>query len=312
MFEELKATVEAPSPRERRENAWISDATWEFVDRRAEMRKAGILCQREARRLQRKIRASLKADRQERARRAGEAANAELATGNIREAFRHLKGWYREAGEISPRPCLQTMEQQTAERVELYGRVPPPGDPIPINVDAFDVNDGVPPDEEIRGVARDLRNGRAGGASYMRAEDVKSWLRGIEAEEAGEEPKGAGDRWRALVKLVQAIWERGEIPRQLLWVIVVLLPKGGGDYRGIGLLEPIWKLNEAIMDRRLNVIEFHDCLHGYLPKRGTGTGTMEAKLAIQLAHLEQHPLYGIFVDLKKAFDAVDVFPSQVI
>ena len=139
----------------------------------------------------------------------------------------------------------------------------------------------------------------------MRAEDVKSWLRGIEAEEAGEEPKGAGDRWRALVKLVQAIWERGEIPRQLLWVIVVLLPKGGGDYRGIGLLEPIWKLIEAIMDRRLNVIEFHDCLHGYLPKRGTGTGTMEAKLAIQLAHLEQHPLYGIFVDLKKAFDAMD-------
>ncbi len=25
-------------------------------------------------------------------------------------------------------------------------------------------------------------------------------------------------------------------PRQLLWSIVVLIPKGGGDYRGIGLL----------------------------------------------------------------------------
>ncbi|KAL7547719.1 hypothetical protein ACHAWF_010999 [Thalassiosira exigua] len=36
------------------------------------------------------------------------------------------------------------------------------------------------------------------------------------------------------------------------------------------------------MDRRLNVIEFHDCLHDYLPKRGAGTGTMEAKLAVQL------------------------------
>ncbi|KAL7530161.1 hypothetical protein ACHAWF_003272, partial [Thalassiosira exigua] len=104
---------------------------------------------------------------------------------------------------------------------------------------------------------------------------------------------------------VQAAWERGEIPRQLLWVIVVLLPKGGGDYRGIGLLEPIRKLLEAIIDRQLNVIEFHDCLNSYLPKRGTGTATMEAKLAIQLARLEQHLLYGIFVDLKKAFDAMD-------
>ncbi|KAL7551798.1 hypothetical protein ACHAWF_014996, partial [Thalassiosira exigua] len=126
-----------------------------------------------------------------------------------------------------------------------------------------------------------------------------------EAEEKDKEPKGAGNRWQALVKLVQVIWERGEIPRQLLWVIVVLLPKGGGDYRGIGILEPIWKLLEAIIDRRLNAIEFHDCLHGYLPQRGTTTAMVEAKLAIQFAQLEQHPFYGIFVDLKKAFDDMD-------
>jgi hypothetical protein len=37
-------------------------------------------------------------------------------------------------------------------------------------------------------------------------------------------------------------------------VIVVLLPKGGGDYRGIGLLEPLWKVVEQIMDRRLNAL----------------------------------------------------------
>jgi hypothetical protein len=28
------------------------------------------------------------------------------------------------------------------------------------------------------------------------------------------------------------------------WVVTVLIPKGGGDYRGIGLLEPIWKVLE--------------------------------------------------------------------
>ena len=34
-------------------------------------------------------------------------------------------------------------------------------------------------------------------------------------------------------------WTHGIIPRQMLWSIVVLIPNGGGDYRGIGLLELI-------------------------------------------------------------------------
>ncbi len=32
---------------------------------------------------------------------------------------------------------------------------------------------------------------------------------------------------------------------------------------------------------------------------------MDAALAQQLAHLEQCPFYGVFLDLKKAFDAMD-------
>ena len=89
------------------------------------------------------------------------------------------------------------------------------------------------------------------------------------------------------------------------WIAVVLLPKGGGDYRGIGLMEPIWKVMEIVMVERMRVIEYHDCLHGSVPRRGTGTGTIEAKLAQQLAYLEQEPFYGVFLDLRKAFDAMD-------
>jgi hypothetical protein len=36
-----------------------------------------------------------------------------------------------------------------------------------------------------------------------------------------------------------------------------------------------------------------------------GTAILEAKLAQQLAHLEQEPFYGVFLDLKKAFDAMN-------
>ena len=55
----------------------------------------------------------------------------------------------------------------------------------------------------------------------------------------------------------------------------------------------------------MQVIEFHDCLHGFLTGRGTGTAMIEVKLAQQLAYLNQTPLYGIFIDLKKAYDAMD-------
>ncbi len=58
--------------------------------------------------------------------------------------------------------------------------------------------------------------------------------------------------------LIQTIWDRGEIPQQMAWMTVVLLPKGGGDYRGIGLLEPFWKKIDILMDRRLQAIGFDD------------------------------------------------------
>ena len=104
---------------------------------------------------------------------------------------------------------------------------------------------------------------------------------------------------------MQTIWERGSVPEQMTWEIIVLLPKGGGDYPGIGLLEPFWKVVEKIIVRRLALIEFHICLHGGLPKRGTGTVSIVAKLAQQLAWQDQCPLYEIYVDLKKAYDSID-------
>ena len=56
------------------------------------------------------------------------------------------------------------MGKQTKERVELYGKVIPPGEPIPINVEPFDIRDDVPDEQEIRAVVMQLKNGRAGGA----------------------------------------------------------------------------------------------------------------------------------------------------
>ena len=141
--------------------------------------------------------------------RVGTLIESELTGGNVQEAFRHLKGWYRAASEMQAKQCYHTMERQTSERVDLYARRLSPGDPLPINIDRIEVNDDAPLDVEIRTVVSELSNGRAAGASGMRAEHVKAWLW------LGGGP-GNGDHWRLFVQLVQGAWTHGEIPCQLL------------------------------------------------------------------------------------------------
>ena len=104
---------------------------------------------------------------------------------------------------------------------------------------------------------------------------------------------------------LQVVWESGTIPTQMTWMIIVLLPKGGGNYHGIGLLDPIWKVVEKVMLARFSVVKLHDCLHDKLPGRGMGTAIMEVKLQQQLAWVDQEPLHQIYLDLRKAYDALD-------
>jgi hypothetical protein len=92
-----------------------------------------------------------------------------------------------------------------------------------------------------------LRNGCAGGATGMRAEHLREWLGDMKHEETEDGVEGIGDRWRLFVALLQVVWERGSVPTQMASMIIVLLPKGGGDYCGIGLLDPIWKVVEKVM-----------------------------------------------------------------
>ena len=119
----------------------------------------------------------------------------------------------------------------------------------------------------------------------MRAEDLKVWLARAEAKamarrnrEGGLE--GAGDTWRLLVRLIRHIWNTGEIPQRMLLTIVVLIPKGNsGDFRGIGLLEVVWKVIERVIDARIKCVALHGALHRFRTGRSCRTGIMEVKLA---------------------------------
>ena len=52
-------------------------------------------------------------------------------------------------------------------------------------------------------------------------------------------------------------------------------------------------------------INFHDFLDGFRAGCGMGTSTLEAKLLQKLAALREEVLYVIFMDLHKAYYALD-------
>ena len=83
-----------------------------------------------------------------------------------------------------------------------------------------------------------------------------------------------------LLKLIQNIWDTGEIPHKLLLTIVVLISKGNivKYQQETGLLEVLWKISKRVPDERMSAIEVHDFLQGFCTKRGCVTKIMEAKL----------------------------------
>jgi hypothetical protein len=94
-FEALKVTCEEPETMKAHWRDWMSDSTWLLIKQRTSLRRAGRLHQLEGRRMRRAIYAALKRDRAARTAQVGELIVSELAKGNVHEAFRHLKGWYR-------------------------------------------------------------------------------------------------------------------------------------------------------------------------------------------------------------------------
>ena len=160
----------------------------------------------------------------------------------------------------------------------------------------------------------------------MRAEHVKRWIAAVQRSEkdritAGGEGRATAtetggpedtstqegaDNWTRFVDLVQLALREGKLAEEVMWQAVVLIPKGEKDFRGIGLVEVMWKVVAAILNCRFTAsITYHNFLHVFWAGCGTGTTTLEAKMSQQLADLREEVLYVIFLDLHKAYDALD-------
>ena len=60
------------------------------------------------------------------------------------------------------------------------------------------------------------------------------------------------------------MWRTRDIPQELGWTFLVLIPRGTTDTWGIGFLETLWKVVEALIDTRLQVsLQMHDTLHSF-------------------------------------------------
>ena len=56
----------------------------------------------------------------------------------------------------------------------------------------------------------------------------------------------------------------GEIPQDLGWTVLVLISNGTTTTRGIGMLDTLWKVVEALIDTCLcTSLQMHDVLHGF-------------------------------------------------
>ena len=86
-----------------------------------------------------------------------------------------------------------------------------------------------------------------------------------------------------------------------------MIPKGGGtDFRGIGMVEVLWKAISVIINCQiLSSIQYHDALHFFSAGTGTGSANLEDKLLQKLIAMRETVLHSIFLDLRKAYDALD-------
>ena len=68
----------------------------------------------------------------------------------------------------------------------------------------------------------------------MKAEHLNVWL------QAETREKYPGTKaWDKVVSVIQVEFREGYITEALIWTTMVLIPKGKGEYRSIGLVETI-------------------------------------------------------------------------
>ena len=139
----------------------------------------------------------------------------------------------------------------------------------------------------------------------MSVEHLKEWMEGAEDDESPTRTK----EWAMVLKLGQRCFasDGKDAPKAFKIGILALIPKDITSCRRTVLLKSVCKLASTTVSFRLSDgIQFHDAIHGFQAKRGTGTATIELKLLMQHTKLcRVKKLHTVFLDLQKACHALD-------
>ena len=144
------------------------------------------------------------------------------------------------------------------------GRPPPPPDrPVPTHATPFEIDDETTTKGESKEAVRRLRRNRSGGHTHLRAEHLQQCIREEYPSETSTAPLKPNRKIK-LVEIIQFMWETRFIPTELGWNVLVLIPKVNADTRGIGLLEVVWKVVEAVIDTWIkSLVQFHNECTGF-------------------------------------------------
>ena len=93
-FNSLKGEVGRKRRPKLEREAWISKATWQLVDRRTALQRAGRVRKREVRKVWRDFQRGLQADKRQRVQAVGANIEGLLETGRVKEAWDQLTRWY--------------------------------------------------------------------------------------------------------------------------------------------------------------------------------------------------------------------------
>jgi hypothetical protein len=120
-------------------------------------------------------------------------------------------------GDWPPWPTHLDLWKVTKEYKELYKTNPILDDPIDTHLTPFTIDDEIPDNYEIAKAVRKLRNSKA----PAQADTSKHYY----------------NKRRRMTQLPM-----GQIPEEMTWSVLVLIPKSSGGTHGIGLLVILWKV----------------------------------------------------------------------
>ena len=151
LFADLGIAVPKPALQEAKRNAWISAEMWRLIDERVSMRRDPRYSQADRRRLGKEIKESFAKDRWRRTEEAGAAEEAMMKADPplIQEACHRLQGWYKAAVDRAPATCSSYAQAGHGGAGHTLQPGTPPGDTIPVTIEPFVVEDGVPTEAEI-------------------------------------------------------------------------------------------------------------------------------------------------------------------